>query len=268
MKITTDSFKYYINVRQSDPDLPYLLMFHGFMGRGMSFKPLVNSLKPFCNPVTVDLAGHGRTTSPEDPEYYSAERQIAHWESILNQLELENLFIYGYSMGGRLAFQLLASYPERFSGALIESAHCGIFSEAEREKRKEKDEERAAEMINHFDEFIEDWQKMPLFYAPGSDSSDGHYEEIMRKQKPELLRASLLGFGAGSMPPVCNKLTDIELPVTLLAGEYDKKYCRILSDISKLNPGFTFVKAEGAAHRVHRDRPDTLIMELRLLLDR
>ncbi len=258
MRLYADGINYYVELHQSNKNKPYLLMLHGFMGSGNAFSHLIAPLSEFCNPLTIDLAGHGKTETPADESLFTTERQINQVLSILNRISFDNLFLYGYSMGGRLAFQLAGNHPEYFKGAIIESAHCGIQDEDERDQRRELDFKRAEKIRTDFKNFLDEWLKMPLFTTDKDDHSE-HYFNIMKEQNPKLLSVSLQQFGAGVMPSVCEKLKQIDLPVHLIAGENDKKYVKLLSSTSELNQNFTFHKAPDSGHRVHIDRPKVLL---------
>ncbi|NBC02480.1 MAG: alpha/beta fold hydrolase, partial [Bacteroidetes bacterium] len=184
MFLYADSFCYRCTIHQSEHDLPYLLMLHGFMGSGSVFDHLLHDLYAFCNPITIDLAGHGQTGSPNEPKYYSAKRQVLQLHSIIRRLKFGNLYIYGYSMGGRLAFQLFASHPELFSGVIIESSHCGMVSKSERTERQALDDKRAQKIEQNFEGFIKEWTTLPLFEQT-PDEMKLVYNEIMKSQNPK-----------------------------------------------------------------------------------
>ncbi len=261
MQFYTDSINYHATIHQSGRALPWLLMLHGFMGSEEVFEPLIQPLSRFCNPVTIDLAGHGKTKTPVRTELFSAERQCLQLKSILYRLQVENLFLYGYSMGGRLAFQMAAKYPGLFRGVIIESAHCGILEENERQKRINTDKKRAQKIERNFADFLNDWQKMPLFQHT-TESEQNRYERIMKSQNPELMAASLRGFGAGVMPPVCESFSKSKLPACLIAGERDVKYAEQLSELADKRPGTNLHIIKSAGHRVHTDQPEKLISVL------
>lgn len=267
MRLYADSFYYHCTVHQSVDRFPYMLMLHGFMGSNKVFEHLLEKLSAFCNPITIYLAGHGQTGSPNEPEYYSAQRQVQQLHSIIQRLQFNNLYLYGYSMGGRLAFQMMASHPELFSGVIIESSHCGIDSRTERSERKVVDETRAQQIENNFEGFIENWTQLPLFqHTP--DQMKSIYRKVMKEQDPKKMSASLRGFGSGVMPPVCSKLNSLDLPITYIAGELDKKYVRKMSEINGKTETSHFEIVKNAGHRVHADQPKNLIQILRKALGR
>lgn len=265
MKLHVDSFNYYLKIDQSDSSLPYLLLLHGFMGSGLSFSHLIKSLSTFCNPITIDLLGHGRTDACMDPKQYAAEKQISHILSILKRIQIQNLHLYGYSMGGRLAFHLLYHCPEFFQSGIIESSHCGLKNDSDRLERKRSDEILANEIEQDFESFLDKWTHLDLF-----DSTPTHfkksYKKGMQAQNNRSMASSLRGFGSGVMPYICDILEEIKVPIHLIAGEKDQKYHQLLAQISMMNSNFTFESVLGAGHRVHTDQPDLLIKSIRSFL--
>lgn len=234
------------------------------MGSGEVFHPLIGPLSEFCNPVTVDLLGHGRSGGGNKPEQYHAEKQVRHLYSILRRLQLHPLILHGYSMGGRLALQFALQYPGYYELLVLESTHAGLSDSEDRSKRQKMDEERARALQDNFDEFLTSWQRMPLFL--GTQSPIGHlsnYETIMQNQNPEYLSASLRGFGAGTMPPVFGELNKITKPVRLLAGEKDQKYCTKMKRMLRQFPDAELQIIAGAGHRVHLDQAENFVNQIK-----
>lgn len=253
MRFFSNGVYYYGKIHQNRSGYPWLLMLHGFMGTGRVFGDLLPLLKNICNPLTIDLLGHGQTVCAADSARFSADRQSADICSIIERLSPENLYIYGYSMGGRLALQIAASRYVRPEGVIIESSHCGIRSETEREERIRTDEERAKQIEENYSLFLEKWLTKPLF---GSEKSTAHrYAGIMKTQVPECMAASLRGFGAGIMPSVCGELRDLKPPLFMIAGAKDQKYVRRMQEMEKSVKNSKLYVVEEAGHRVHADRP-------------
>lgn len=257
LRLFSGSIHYNCTIHKANTDFPYLFMLHGFMGSEKVFEPIIEALKEFCNPVTIDLAGHGQTETPNRDGLLTTEQQVEQLRSILDRLQFTPLYLYGYSMGGRLAFQLISAFPELFTGAIIESAHCGLESENERSERRELDLQRAAEINSDFPSFTDTWLKLPLFNNTPPPFAK-LYERIIRSQQPELMSRSLREFGSGIMPAVCKKLPK-GMPIHLVSGTLDKKYSALQTGLANTQANIQFHPVSEAGHRIHTDQPDKLI---------
>lgn len=77
MKLNIRGIEYFFEKHQDNDELPTLVLLHGFMGSGALFKALIQHINPFCNPVTIDLLGHGQTEGAELHYRFSTKEQVA-----------------------------------------------------------------------------------------------------------------------------------------------------------------------------------------------
>lgn len=252
-----NNFFYHLEIHQNTKGIPYLFLMHGFMGSGAVFSKLIDTIRGFCNPVTIDLLGHGETEGSDMPESYSHKHQVSDLKSVLDRLALDDLYIYAYSMGGRLALHLVMNHPKLCNGLILESSGCGIQEKESRNKRKNLDEERAFEIKSDFKSFIKKWNRNSLFQNSSAKNED-EYNQYLRKQAPEYMAASLRGFGNGVMPPVCDKLEQLQVPCLLLTGSEDQKYRSQMSEMEKNIPEAELAIIKKAGHRIHFDRPEKI----------
>ncbi len=264
MRCLANETSYYLQIHQNRTELPYLILFHGFMGSGEVFSGLIKTLSEFCNPITIDLKGHGKTSSKPHPNEFETDIQVRELHSVFDRLQLPGFFLYGYSMGGRLALQFALENQSSVKGLILESTHCGISDAKERQSRIETDEKRAQEVEHDFESFLSDWTKLPLFQGSKDSSSD--YLNIMKKQDPSLMAASLRGFGTGKMPAVCDRLSGLNLPIGLIAGEKDQKYVEKMTEMAQLCQHSELEIIDNAAHRVHVDQPEKLTQFLKTFI--
>ncbi len=250
--------------------LPFLLMLHGFMGDQRAFDHLIDGLGEFCNPVTVDLLGHGQSAKSPDPSDYREEQQVADLRAFIHRMHRNTdvdgeLFLHGYSMGGRLALKTAMADPALVGGLILESANCGIRDKRERSRRRQTDEQRAREITADFDRFLRHWQQLPLFASPAANHDkklQKKYRNNQREQSPEAIAASLRGFGTGSMRPCCDELPSLKRPVLLMAGTHDEKYRRINRRLVQRLPDVRFSSPK-AGHRIHLDNPGEFLQEVK-----
>ncbi|PAU95694.1 2-succinyl-6-hydroxy-2,4-cyclohexadiene-1-carboxylate synthase [Aliifodinibius salipaludis] len=258
-QISVNNQEYAVYVHQHNDTLPYLLMLHGFMGDHRVFDHLIDELCELYNPVTIDLLGHGASSNPSDPSRYNEDNQIKDIVSIIQTKNLSPLFLYGYSMGGRLALKVTLNSPSLFNGLILESTNCGISDSQKRKERQKADGARARQIKEDFEQFLADWSKLNLFKSPlpVDKSLARKYQHIQHDQSPGALAASLNGFGTGSMSPVCHKLSELNLPTLLLGGSADEKYQGINQYLADQLPNATFWSIK-AGHRIHLNNPSIL----------
>ena len=264
MKIKARSISYHIERYQETSDLPDLVLLHGFMGSGRIFEHLIEQLSRFCNPITIDLLGHGETEGAELHYQFSTNEQVTGLAHIFKSLFDHPFFLYGYSMGGRLALQYALISSKRLNGLILESTTFGIENEQERTARQALDAERADSIMGNYEAFLKEWIELPLFRGSNSNSNT---ESIQKKQNSLWMANSLLGFGTGTMPCVKDALPNISSPTLLLAGERDLKFCGINSSMHKSISPSTFSIIPNSGHRIHLDNPESIIESIKTFIE-
>ncbi|HKJ45518.1 MAG TPA: 2-succinyl-6-hydroxy-2,4-cyclohexadiene-1-carboxylate synthase [Balneolales bacterium] len=259
---------YYYSIFSDDPVKPYLVMLHGFMGDSRSFNHLLEPLSQFCNPITIDLLGHGSTNAPLNPDRYNFLEQLADLRTLFAELNLPPFFMHGYSMGGRLAIQFAVNYSDFLSGLILESTTFGIDDEEDIKSRLAEDKRRAESIEQNYRQFVEDWNNAPLFKNKSEDSSERNQslKKIQKNQKPHGLANSLRGFGTASMPSVKNQLQKIKCPVLLLSGAEDAKFSRIGKEMLEHINHSTHYIIGNSNHRVHIDNPDSYLQHIKTFI--
>jgi len=264
MKIKVRSIEYYYEVHQQKKELPYLVLLHGFLGSSGSFKKIIPFLTPFCNPITIDLLGHGKTEGSEMHYRFATKEQTADIIKLISEQFRCPLFLHGYSMGGRLALQIAIHRPDLIQGLILESTTFGIENEQERQARQALDEQRADSLIGSYDQFIDDWKQLPIFNSAQIGEDDKlTIEKIQRSQNPLWMSNSLLGFGTGSMPCLKEKLNLLNMPVQLLVGAKDQKFTNIMKAMHSRINSSTIEIFKNSNHRVHQDQSEHFIKTIK-----
>jgi len=102
-----------LHVRQSGPpDAPTVVLLHGFGSSLQTWDVWAKGLAATHRVVRIDLPGSG--LSPPDPAHdYRDERSLAMLIALMDSLGLQRASLVGHSMGGRIAWNLAAKFPER-----------------------------------------------------------------------------------------------------------------------------------------------------------
>ncbi|OHR73358.1 2-succinyl-6-hydroxy-2,4-cyclohexadiene-1-carboxylate synthase [Bacillus sp. HMSC76G11] len=234
-----------------------LVLLHGFTGSAENWHPFLAMFSQY-KVILIDLIGHGQTNSPSEFERCSMEESVKDLHAIFAELHLKNFILAGYSMGGRLALTYAVLHPEQITKLILESASPGLKTEAERMNRRENDR-KLSQFIKEqgMESFIDFWENISLFA-----SQKALPEAVQKKQRDQRLKNdetglanSLLGMGTGSQKSLWDSLDTLKIPVLLLCGERDEKFCLIAKEMKDLLPLSTFIKINGAGHAVHVEQP-------------
>jgi 2-succinyl-6-hydroxy-2,4-cyclohexadiene-1-carboxylate synthase len=239
-----------------------ILFLHGFSGCAEDWFPVFEQMPDKYNYIALDIVGHGKSDAPGNVTYYSIESIIAQIKYIKDHLTAEKIFLLGYSMGGRIALNYAATYPDDVKGLILESATAGIKNDDERQKRYEEDLKLAEFIDTHtLEEFVEIWSDQELFNTQRRFSNDKLKKIKKKKASGSKIgyANSLKGFSTGIMPPVHDKLKKIPLKVLLITGDLDSKYTGINARLSK-----RFFKAKhkivrNSGHNTHLEEPKRFI---------
>src|SRR5687767_9970322 len=144
--------------------------------------------------------------------------------------------LLGYSMGGRLALQLLER--ERFRCAIIVSAGLN----APDEKRRARDEEWARRFESEdWSSLMRAWNAQPVF---GGHALERHEADYDRRELARQLR----DWSPAVLPPP--NLERIDTPILWIAGERDARYVDIARRAIERIPHAELWICPDAGHRV------------------
>ncbi len=94
-----------------------LLLIHGLGSSTEDWAPQVKALEGSYHVITYDVRGHGKTAKPAGK--YSVKQFATDAALLIGQLGLGRVHVMGLSMGGMIAFQLAADYPELVRSLVI-----------------------------------------------------------------------------------------------------------------------------------------------------
>lgn len=119
--VINDGVKIWFEVEGEGP--PLMLM-HGTTGSSKSWRRLgiTDALRDEYKLILVDARGHGKSDKPHDPVAYLPEPKTNDIKAILDQLDIESTHYMGYSMGGRIGFDVVAKAPNLFRSMIAGGA--------------------------------------------------------------------------------------------------------------------------------------------------
>jgi 2-succinyl-6-hydroxy-2,4-cyclohexadiene-1-carboxylate synthase len=250
-----------------DSKKPCIIFLHGFLGSGLDWEDLIDRLSSdfFC--LAIDLPGHGKTRVHGSANAYSMESFAGSFTKFVKVSGLINPSLVGYSMGGRFAMFLTISVKNLWSATILESATPGLRNEKQRLERQIKDNKIALRLEKEdLEDFLTDWYKLPLFKTLGK--SKNFNSMIMRRMNndPEELAKALRMMGVGVQPSLWNACFTINIPLLLLAGEFDRKFSNIKRDMKSVNPDFNVQIIQNAGHNIHLEQPEEFYKQIHKFL--
>ena len=236
---------------------------HGFLGAGMFFRDVVDFL-PEYNHVLVDLPGHGNAAMNEETMALNTEH---FFDQLITFLYRHNNFdplnLYGYSMGARVVLHCFLQIPSYIKRLFLEGGNPGIEDKVEAKERAKSDAMLAEHLQRHPTSFYEVWNSNPLF------SHSANHPSVLRAQSmvaPSHASQWLLSFSTGRMENMWPNLKNINIPVTLFAGEYDSKFTWIAQKMVEQIPKATFFSIPNSNHRPHLEQPFSIAQKIKTVM--
>ncbi|MGH9123520.1 MAG: alpha/beta fold hydrolase [Acidimicrobiales bacterium] len=99
---------------------PLVLLHGGLLTIELSFGAMIPALSEHHQLIAVELQGHGRTADIDRPMTF--EHLAADVVGLLDHLGIDRADVFGFSLGGLTAYQLLVDHPDRIRRAVVASA--------------------------------------------------------------------------------------------------------------------------------------------------
>jgi 2-succinyl-6-hydroxy-2,4-cyclohexadiene-1-carboxylate synthase len=237
---------------------PRLVLAHGFTQTGRSWGPIADDLARDHEVVLPDAPGHGgsaevRATLAEAADLLDAEAGPATY--------------LGYSMGARWCLHVALQQPGRVHGLVLLGGTAGLADPDERAARVASDAALAESLDRDgLAAFLERWVAQPLFAGVPAETV-GMADRL--RNTAEGLRSSLELAGTGAQEPLWDRLSELEMPVLVLAGEHDAKFTALGREMAdRIGSAASFALVPGAGHAAHLEQPAALLSIVRPWLAR
>ena len=201
-------------VHASSAGAPRMVLVHSLAMTHKFWVPVIRELAGKADVIALDCRGHG--ASEKSPGPYSLERFADDVADIMDSLDWTSALVAGASMGGAVALQFAARYPDRTSalGLIDTTAWYGQTAPRDWSKRAEA---AAAKGLHS----LTDFQQSRWF------------SDRFRQDNPEVVRFCVDTFVANDIDAysaTCNMLggfdlrhclKDLAMPTAVIVGEED-----------------------------------------------
>lgn len=241
---------------------PTLVLVHGFTQSASAWGPAGDLLAAHHTTLAFDAPGHGRSAGVAAGLETGADLMA----DTVTALGVVRPAWLGYSMGGRFALHVAVRRPDVVARLVLVSTTAGIDDTRDRAERRRSDESLADRVTSEgLEHFVRWWIAQPIFatLAPGAAQLDGRLEGTA-----EGLASSLRLSGTGTQEPLWDRLGEMTMPVLVVAGELDTKYCNLAERlVTSIGANATLRVIAGAGHACHLERPDAFAEAVQNWLD-
>lgn len=239
---------------------PELLLIHGIGSSSADFNPVIAGMKDFCQPITIDLRGHGASGQPASGYHY--RDYIRDLQIVLSDLQMDHPIVLGHSLGGIIALMWAAQHPEEPRALIIEDSPL----------RSGEDFRDAFEgwlTLNALPpESARAWyaEKNPHWPAEIVEQRSFDMVNTAREAILELQAASLSNDGLDAV----EGLDKITAPLLFLQGDREAGSMVHPDDLANLQRTIPQMQVDtfpGAGHTIHRSHPDEWLRSVRAFVE-
>lgn len=226
-----------------------LVLVHGHPFDRTMWAPQLTAFARTRRVVAPDLRGYG--ASPVVPGVTPLARFADDIAALLDDLGVERFVLAGLSMGGQIAMECWARFPERIAGLVLADTFPQPDTEEGRRARYATAERLLREgMRGYADEVL---HRMVAPYADADVAA--HVHRMMTATAPQGAAAALRG--RAERPDYRDLLTRVTVPALVVVGE-DDTYTPV-ADAEAMHaalPDSTLHVVAGAAHLPNLERPE------------
>ncbi|WP_273126130.1 alpha/beta fold hydrolase [Metabacillus sp. HB246100] len=193
-----------------------VVLIHGFCGDSQYWKYIVPQLVAKNRVITVDIRGHGHSSTPKDE--FEIMDLADDLDKLLTSLHIDRATLIGHSLGGYISIAFAEKYPEKLCG--LSMVHSTTLPDTD-EAKKNRDNGILLIEEEGIKPYIQ--QLIPKLFAAGSHETLANEIDLVKKIG---YRTSDLGAieclkSMKNRPNRNHVLKNLSLPVLLVAGELD-----------------------------------------------
>ncbi len=246
-----------------------IVLVHGWSGSSDNFSPLADKLARNYQVLSYDHRGHGHS---DHPQYgLSLKRLAQDLEELLEELELEEVLLLGWSMGAMTLFDYVRQFGTgRLKGAIIvdmtpklindDSWKLGLYDGSYEEEDNKKD---LTLMFENFLSFSGEFMKKVLPYLTEELMEAMAKEQLASGIPPADLLALTGLWHAMGAADYREDLSKINLPTRIFRGGVKSLYSRQTAEyIAGKIPGTEIVEFEASTHMLVVEDPERTWREI------
>lgn len=215
-----------------------LILLHGALSHPMIFEPFIPELSKYFTVHTPLFSGHGNSELPLDG--ISIETYTVELKEFIEKENLNDVYIFGHSMGGYVALCYASQYPEKINSIMTLGTKFNWTEQQALKESKMLDPEIIAEKVPQYAQLLE----------------TQHGE----KWKQLLPSIAELMIALGKNPPLQDNLATINVPVQIMVGDKDNMVTLEESaEVYRSLPNAKLAVLPDTRHPMDKVRPNILL---------
>ena len=246
-----------------------ILCLHGHPGSSKTMSVFTDVLSNNYQTIAPDLRGYGKSSAGGQ---FQMEDHLDDLQRLLDEYQIEQCLLLGWSLGGILALELALKEPDRFRGLIMVASAAYPLSSHPRVSATDLIFTGISGVINYFKP---GWQwnintlgKRSLFRYLLSQQTREAYQYLAQQGVPAFLQTSLsankaLSDAIGSGYNRLEDLAAITIPSLVLAGERDRHItARSSAETAKRLPNCQYICYPNTAHLFPWEIPQQVIQDI------
>lgn len=224
-----------------------LILLHGAIGAKDQLEPLANLLSKDFDLHTLNFSGHGDQPVPHK---FSIDLFSDNLLCYIEALDLKDVCVFGYSMGGYVALYMARHYPEHISKVATLGTKFLWTPEIAEKETKLLNPDKIEEKLPHFAEQLKD-RHLPNDWKEVLQKTSNMMHDLGNKNALEL-----------------SDYKTIEIPVKLFLGDSDNMVTlQETKDVSEQLPNAQLNVLKDTPHPIEKVNLEILAEELKRVLN-
>ena len=273
--------KVWYRVNGNSKNTPVLLLHGGPGSSSYGFEPYkkISADRPV---IFYDQLGSGRSDRITDTTLMTVERYVEEVEMLRKELDLEKVYLHGQSWGTALGLEYYLKYPEHVEGIIFSSPYFST-------KRWIKDANELVETLpDSIQNIIQTNEKNKTFNKQEyQDAVALFYSKFLRRKERSQAKKDSASkyFGTNVYEYMwgpseftatgtllnydrIDKLSEVEVPVLFITGEFDEARPATVKEYQKMVPDAEFVEISESGHATLNDNPKEALAAIKNFLDK
>ena len=233
-----------------------LVFVHGFTQTRRSWDLIASQLIDHYQVVTIDAPNHG--------ESHDLNYNLTNGADAI--VDVGDVATYvGYSMGGRFCLNAALAHPKSVERLVLISSTAGIDDPTNRAERIKNDEALALRLETiGVASFVDEWLARPMFAGLTPETA---HRDLRLANTAAGLASSLRLCGTGTQEPLFRRVSQLMMPVLVMAGENDTKFVALARQlVDAIGDNATLRIIPNSGHSPHLEKSKLFLEALREFL--